>query len=684
MTVGAVALAAAAGALAIVATSDHADQSAVYLALTPLAGLSFAAAGLIAWSRRPDNRTGPLLLGVAFAWFAGSLAAANASAVFALGVALSSVFIAVFVHLVLAFPSGRLATIRERGLVAASYVVAVLAPISQLLAEDRMPDCDGCPQSAIAVADSSSTATGLRIAFNAVAVALALAVIAILVRRWRSAGVARRRVLGPVFLAGLVTLVLVAVLFATQDVSQTVTAAVSSLALASFCSVPFVFVAGLLRTRLARAGAGRLLQEVPDSPTLAEAQAGLRRALGDPTARLAFWADGLGYVDTEGKPFELPPETATSATTKIEYEGDPLAALVHDPSLREEQPELLADVVAAARVALEKDRSLRALRASELRTRALLDAMPDHMFRIRRDGTYVDFHSHSPDELHAPPDEIVGRTVRDVMPEATADRLMSAIEAALANGAIETVEYELPLRGERRFREARIVRSGEDEVLAIVRDITERKRTEQQLRASRARLVEAGDAERRRLERNLHDGAQQRLVSISLALRLAQAKLSSDVSGASEILSSASVELALALEELRELARGIHPAVLTERGLDAALESLADRAPLPVEIEATPAERLPAPVEAAAFYVVSESLANVAKYARATSVRVSVTRFNGRAVVEIADDGVGGADPALGSGLRGLADRVEALNGRLRVESPPGAGTSVRAEIPCA
>ena len=676
------ALGAAAGALAIVATSDHADQSAVYLALTPLAGLSFAAAGLVAWSRRPENRTGPLLIAVGFAWFLGSLIAANASAVFTLGTALASLFIAAFVHLVLAFPSGRLAAAGERALVAASYAVALLAPTSQLLTEDRPADCDGCPESAITLTNSSATATGLRIAFHAIAVALALAVVAILVRRWRAAGVAGRRVLGPVYLAGLVTLVLVAVLFAMQDVSQTVAAAAGVLALASFCSVPFVFLAGLLRTRLARAGAGRLLQEVPDTPTLAEAQAGLRRALGDPTARLAFWADGLGYVDTEGNPFELPPDSETSVTTKIEYQGDPLAALVHDPSLRE-QPELLGDVVAAARVALEKDRSLRALRASEQRTRALLDAMPDHMFRIRRDGTYVDFHSHSPNDLHAPPDEIVGRAVRDVLPEATADRIMGAIERALSNGGVETVEYELILRGARRFREARIVKSDDDEVLAIVRDITERKRTEDELRASRARLVEAGDAERRRLERNLHDGAQQRLVSVSLSLRLAQAKLASDVGGASEILSSASVELALALEELRELARGIHPAVLTERGLDAALESLADRAPLPVEIEATPAERLPPPVEAAAFYVVSESLANIAKYARAKSARVSVTRFDGRAVIEISDDGVGGADPARGSGLRGLVDRVEALDGRLRIDSRPGAGTSVRAEIPC-
>ena len=205
----------------------------------------------------------------------------------------------------------------------------------------------------------------------------------------------------------------------------------------------------------------------------------------------------------------------------------------------------------------------------------------------------------------------------------------------------------------------------------------------EELHASRARIVEAGDSERRRLERNLHDGAQQRLVSLSLSLRLAQAKLVTDPHAADEILSGAGVELGLALEELRELARGIHPAVLTDRGLGPALESLADRAPLPVRLEEVPAGRLPAPVEAAAFYVVSEALANVAKYAEASNVSVRIAQANGYAVVEVADDGVGGADPKGGSGLRGLSDRVAALEGRLAIVSPPGAGTRIRAEIPC-
>ncbi len=204
----------------------------------------------------------------------------------------------------------------------------------------------------------------------------------------------------------------------------------------------------------------------------------------------------------------------------------------------------------------------------------------------------------------------------------------------------------------------------------------------EELHASRARIVEAGDAERRRLERNLHDGAQQRLVSLSLSLRLAQARLRTDAEAADEILAGASVELALALEELRELARGIHPAVLTDRGLGPALESLADRTPVPVSLESVPKERLPAPVEAAAFYVVSEALANVTKYAEATAASVRIATENGYAVVEVSDDGIGGADPKGGSGLRGLSDRVSALEGRLAIVSTPGAGTRIRAEIP--
>ena len=206
----------------------------------------------------------------------------------------------------------------------------------------------------------------------------------------------------------------------------------------------------------------------------------------------------------------------------------------------------------------------------------------------------------------------------------------------------------------------------------------------EQLAASRARIVEAGDAERRRLERNLHDGAQQRLVSVALDLRLVDATLRKDPAAAGELLAKAQDGLSQGLDELRELARGIHPAVLTDRGLGPAIESLANRSPVPIEITEMPDERLAGPVEAAAYYVVAEAMTNVAKYAQATHAVVSVSRSNGQATVTVADDGIGGADPTRGTGLRGLADRLEALEGRLDVQSSPGSGTRISAEIPCA
>ena len=204
----------------------------------------------------------------------------------------------------------------------------------------------------------------------------------------------------------------------------------------------------------------------------------------------------------------------------------------------------------------------------------------------------------------------------------------------------------------------------------------------ERLAASRAELVAVSDAERRRLERNLHDGAQQRLVSVALGLSMVGAKLEDDPGSARELLSATQDDLTRGLEELRELARGLHPALLTERGLGPALNALLTRAPLPVEIAELPEERLSAPVEAAAYYVVAEAITNVAKYAQASRATVSIRRSNGCATVTVADDGVGGADPAGGSGLRGLAARVEALNGRLDVDSPPERGTCIKAEIP--
>jgi signal transduction histidine kinase len=205
----------------------------------------------------------------------------------------------------------------------------------------------------------------------------------------------------------------------------------------------------------------------------------------------------------------------------------------------------------------------------------------------------------------------------------------------------------------------------------------------EELKGSRARVLAAGQKERQRLERNLHDGAQQRLVALSLELSLLEEQLTGDPAARTRV-DDARREIAMSLEELRDVARGIHPAVLTGHGLAVALESMVARAPLPVRLTVEIEERLPEQVEVAAYYVVSESLTNIGKHAHATSATASIVRSNGQVVVEIVDDGVGGADTEKGSGLRGLADRVEALGGRLRVWTPLGGGTRVKAEIPCA
>src|SRR5215207_3399065 len=229
----------------------------------------------------------------------------------------------------------------------------------------------------------------------------------------------------------------------------------------------------------------------------------------------------------------------------------------------------------------------------------------------------------------------------------------------------------------------------------VVFDITERRAAEEALRrreieeartaelvASRARIVAAADAARRRIERDLHDGAQQRLVSLALDVNVARSRLDAEPESAGPFLDRLARELSEASAELRELARGIHPAVLTERGLVPAIQALAGRAPVPVEIVAAPVERLSPTVEITAYFTVSEALTNVAKYARASQATVRLERDPGALVVEIRDDGVGGARAGAGSGLSGLSDRVGACDGRLEIVSPPGDGTLVRAVLP--
>ncbi len=473
--IGLAGFAAGVGIALLAANSDHLELRGVAVALGLLLGWSFIGTGLYAWDRRPENGTGALMVAVGFAWFLSTLVTANAEVVFTIGLFLNNLFFATLLHLLLAFPSGKLETRSHRRLAAASYFVAVGLGLPVMLFADTTDDelC-GCPENVLMVQDSLTTAQILSAVQIIPAIVLFALVGRVALRRWRAAEGPERVALTPMIWAGIVMLAVASVQIAAGAVSQEGTGQVLFFAtLAAMAAVPYGFLVGLLRSRTA----GLALENV---------------------------------------------------------------------------------------------------------------------------------------------------------------RLDAALQARV-----------------------------------------------EELRASRARIVEASDTARRRLERDLHDGAQQRLVALALDLKLARGKLESDPAAAARLLDASIQELAGATRELRELARGIHPAVLTDRGLGAALEAIASRAPIPVEVAPVPEMRLPGPVESAAYFGVAEALTNVSKYADASHAEVTVSRSNGRVVVEVRDDGVGGADPSAGSGLRGLADRVAALDGQLDVESPPGEGTVVRAEVPC-
>ena len=620
------------------------------------------------------------MVAVGFGVLVGSLSEANYALPYTLGALFGSLFIAAFLHLLLAYPSGELLSRKARVLVVAGYATAFLAPLLDSLFPARHT-CKphACPDNLVLVSHDHAAHIVETVAWTTVSVLLFAATFMFLVGRWRKATSTLRRILRPVYLAGGLSVLLLAIGFILTPFSGVVNTVVVVALIATFTAVPFLFLAGLLGTTIARtAGIGAIFTGVPERASPGEVQQGLRQALRDRTAEVAYWyEEGGHYVDVEGQHFDLPPDTRERVVTRLDYADSPVAAIVHDAALLEE-PELLDTITSAARIALERDKLLVEVKARAARYRALLQAIPDLMFRISRDGRYLSYNAPDPSDLIHP--EVVGLTLWDRLPAELADRVLEAGRSAVDRGTPSVIEYALDFEGATRHYEGRFAASGDDEFLMIVREITDRKRQQQELEASRQRIVAAGDEARRKLERNLHDGAQQRLVSLSLSLRLVQSQLRSP-DAAEEILEASREELAQALEELRELARGIHPAVLTDRGLEAALEALAARAPLPVEIDGSCGE-LPPSVEAAVYYVVSEALANVTKYAQASSVTVTVEHLNGSALVEVADDGVGGADPLRGSGLRGLADRVASLSGKLAIHSPPGAGTRVRAEIP--
>jgi signal transduction histidine kinase len=561
--------------VALVLTSNHNDQKAIDAILGPLIGLSFIGTGAFAWWRRPLNRFGLLMCAVGYAWFLGALSFANDPTVHTIGSYLGPLYIVLVVHMVLAFPTGRLETRAARGIVLAAYVVAFAVILPFYLLDGDMGG-DDLPGNAFAIAHEPALAEVFDVATALGAAAILAATVVVIIGKRRVATPPQRRAQEPMLWTGLTAIVGLALAFLVEagGAPETVVGILAFGGFIAFAVLPFAFLVGLVRTRYSRAGAvGGLIERLNAPDTRVSLREALADALGDPTLQLVYWRPSAGhYVTYEGHRAEPPSEDSdppTRAVAEVEREGKRVGAIIYDAALTDD-PSLVRATAAAAALQLENER----------------------------------------------------------------------------------LEAELRARVE-------------------------------ELQTSRARLVEISMFERRRLERDLHDGAQQRLVALSLQLGLARRKLADDPGVGATMLDDARTELERALEELRELARGIHPAVLTDRGLEPAVEALAARTPLPVDVEAMLNDRLPAAVEAAAYFVVAESLTNVAKYAQADHAAVRVGRQDGFAVVEVSDDGVGGADPTAGSGLRGLADRLAALDGRLEVHSPPGGGTVVRANIPC-
>ncbi len=686
--VGAFAVVEAVVAVLVIVDSHHEAHKALAAALDVTAGLSFVITGLIALHLRPRNRTGLYLSAIGYLWFLLALTDANDDVVYTAGIIASNLAFIPFAALILSFPTGLLDRAGRRIVELTAWFVLIGPPLVLLFDRTPMNDCSAhgsCPHSAIVVDNLPGLANAIGAISTVITVGLVVAVVVLLTRNWRAATEPARRVLLPVYVAGTGALVALVLGNVVSAIAPRADIVIDPLFLALFAMVPLAFLYGLLRSRLARGSVAGLMVALGHG---APVRSALADALGDPSLRLAFWLErDSRYVDSEGRPLDLS-QVPRRGISAVERDGHRVGALLHDESLADE-PELIESVGAAAAFALDNARLEAELRAQNEFLTTVFRTAPSLLVTI---DTEARIRSLNPATLAASgydnASAVRGRFFWDVFLD-PGDRHAMKERFAAAAPDHPPAEYENTFTNAGGDRISVIWRGAPvagpsgavESIVAAGLDATERRRQEAEIRASRGRIVAAGDEERRRLERNLHDGAQQRLVSLSLSLRLAQSKLQSDPAAVAGILTGASEELTLALEELRELARGIHPAVLSDRGLDAALEGLASRAPLPVELTKL-GRRLPEPVEAAAYYVVSEAVANVVKHARAGSVGVRVEAGNGSVRIEVADDGSGGADPACGSGLRGLADRVEALDGRLQVESPSGGGTRVVAEIP--
>ncbi len=527
-----------------------------------LVGGSFAAFGLVAWRRRPDSRSGQLMTATGFGLLISLLLKQiHSDVALTAGEVLEDIWEPAFLALVLSFVTGgRLVSWVDRLIVAVSFFAAFILDVFSMLFVEQ-------PGNVLLVFPSETIDGAVDATQRGLKIALCVATCAVIAARWRAASPPRRRALLP-SVAGCACLLMFVWLLGTDLVEGPRSQTMIVIAYSSMLVVPAAFLAGLLRSRLARGGLAQLFRELGGMRGEA-LEAALGRTLGDPTLVLAYrLQDSPGHADAAGRPVLVPPVTPDRACVPIERDRREVAAIVYDASL-DDDPEMIEAVRAAATMALENE------------------------------------------------------------------RLLAESEARLA-----------------------------------------------EVRASRQRIVAAGDAERRRLERDLHDGAQQRLVALSLQLRMLRSDIRRDPDQAEELAAAASDELAHSLQELRELARGIHPAAL-DHGLASALESLATRSTVTTAVTFDAPDDVPEAVELAVYFVACEALANVGKYAEATAASLRLSRTAAGVAIEIADDGVGGADASNGSGLHGLADRVEALNGHLLVTSPPGAGTVITAELPC-
>jgi PAS domain S-box-containing protein len=469
------ALLAAAGAIAIVLTSDHTTDKLATIALAVPTELVFVASGLVARARQPENRTGSLLIMVGLAWFLGALSAADQPVVFSAGLVVGGLFIGVLVHLLLAFPSGRLERRSDRMLVAAAYTLVLVGPALVFLF-DATPelDCEGpCPENVLAVTDAPELAQALNLAYISVAVVLSGLLILRLAQRWRRASPALRRALSPVFLTGFGFLVAVVGIAMVSTVSGDLARRLNWLALAALLTVPLSFLYGLLRPRFG-AATRRLVAELSEKRRPVEVQAVLRRVLRDPELKLGYQVAGHdGYVDVDGLSLDVSEAGGGRAVTAVGAE-----IIVHDATLRD-QPEL-HDVLGAVQMAFERGLTLRSLESSERRASALIDAVPDNVFRVRADGTFLDAHVKRNVEVLGGAEAFIGRTIEEVMPPEVARELMEVLKRVLATGETGRAEYVLPHETGRNQIEARVVRAAEDEVVAITRDVTDLKQNEEE------------------------------------------------------------------------------------------------------------------------------------------------------------------------------------------------------------